>query len=201
MNQPFASPALRIPSTNISEPRTEIATKRTPKRVKVNTRDTRLGGNFLDSSGVAASGAVMANAHRCRLTAWLASSAGPSSWASVGWSGCPRGSKLWRIGWIADFYVVVQDHAIGVVGDLGLVAELHRLAQTALGIGRASGSWRLTSRLAPSGVCPDSLVRGSGPRSAPCVPGRSATPVRPPHGPLTGSPPQPTGAASRLPNR
>lgn len=56
--------------------------------------------------------------------------------------------------------VVVEHEPVGVVGDLGLVAELDRLAEPALEtIGRASGSCSDTSRVAPSGLPPARRVR------------------------------------------
>jgi hypothetical protein len=39
----------------------------------------------------------------------------------------------WRIGWVAGLDGVVEHDAVVVVDDLGLVAELDRLAQPALG--------------------------------------------------------------------
>jgi hypothetical protein len=66
------------------------------------------------------------------------------------------------VGWVAGVHVVVEDEPVGVVGDLGLVAELDRFAEPALDltIGRASGSCRDTSRDEPGGVSPGRRVRG-----------------------------------------
>ena len=59
----------------------------------------------------------------------------------------------------AAFHRVVQDDVV-VVADLGLVPEPRRDGPVRpLRIGRASGSYRLTSRVAPSGICPASRVR------------------------------------------
>jgi hypothetical protein len=53
---------------------------------------------------------------------------------------------------------VVEHDPVGVVEDLGLVAELDRPAQPALADRSGVGSCRLTSRLAPSGIPPPRRV-------------------------------------------
>jgi hypothetical protein len=52
------------------------------------------------------------------------------------------GSELGRVGGVASLHGVVQHDTVVVVGQLGLVAELDRLAEPALG-DRPSGSCRL----------------------------------------------------------
>jgi hypothetical protein len=54
---------------------------------------------------------------------------------------------------------VVDDDAVVVVDQLGLVAELDRLAERPRTIGRASRSCRLTTRRAASGITPASRDR------------------------------------------
>src|SRR5262249_22658331 len=43
-----------------------------------------------------------------------------------------RGCQLWCVGRVSDLDGVIEDDAVGVVGDLGFVAELHRLTQPSL---------------------------------------------------------------------
>jgi hypothetical protein len=56
------------------------------------------------------------------------------AWRASGAGGDPfdRRDQLRGIGRIADLDVVIEDDPVGVVHDLGRVAELHRLAQTSL---------------------------------------------------------------------
>src|SRR5947209_6428363 len=54
---------------------------------------------------------------------------------------------------------VVQDDAVVVVRDLGVVANSTARSMRPLRIGPASGSCKLTRRMAPSGVWPASPVR------------------------------------------
>lgn len=63
---------------------------------------------------------------------------------------------------VAGLDIVVEDDAVDVVADLGLVAELDRFPILPLRIGRASGSCRLTRRVAPSGIAPASRSRVCG---------------------------------------
>jgi hypothetical protein len=88
----------------------------------------------------------------------VAAVGGDRAWRPPGAARDPvnRGSQLRRVRSGAELDVVVEDDAIGVVDDLGLVAELDRLTEAALRIGRASGSLRLTSRVADSGITPAS---------------------------------------------
>jgi hypothetical protein len=78
-----------------------------------------------------------------------------------GAAGDPRdgGDQLRAVRDGAAFHAVVHDDAVVVVDDLGLVPELDRFVDAALAAGRASGSCRLTSRVAPSGICPASRDR------------------------------------------
>ena len=52
-----------------------------------------------------------------------------------------------------------RDDPVGVVGHLGLVSELHRPAERPLRMGRASGSCKDTTRVAPSGISPATRSR------------------------------------------
>jgi hypothetical protein len=65
--------------------------------------------------------------------------------------GCIRGH--------AGLELVVDDHALTVVGDLRGVAELGRFARLPLRIGRASSSTSDTRRVLPGGVSPASRSR------------------------------------------
>src|SRR6266508_742153 len=75
-----------------------------------------------------------------------------------------RWGELWRVCGVAGLDVVVEDDAVGVVHDLGLVAELDRLAETALadrpgvGVVQADQPGRTVGHLAPqsgAGLCDD----------------------------------------------
>ena len=65
----------------------------------------------------------------------VAAVGGDSPWCPTGAVGDPLdgGSQLWGVGGVALLDGVVQDDAVVVVGHLGLVAELDRLAEAALG--------------------------------------------------------------------
>jgi hypothetical protein len=68
-------------------------------------------------------------------------------------------SQLCCIMGVSELDVMVEDDTVGVVNDLGLVAELDRLASRPLRIGRASTSCRLTNRLPESGITPAKRLR------------------------------------------
>lgn len=82
----------------------------------------------------------------------VAAVGGHGAWRAAGALDDPldRGRELGRVGGVALFDGVLQDHAIGVVDHLGLVTELDGLAQPALGDraspasrppGTGPGSW------------------------------------------------------------
>jgi hypothetical protein len=54
---------------------------------------------------------------------------------------------------------VVEDNPVVIVGDLGLVPDSTGLPSRPLAIGRALPSYRLTRRVAPSGIVPDRCCR------------------------------------------
>lgn len=92
----------------------------------------------------------------------------PRSHTGPSRSGWPAGPALgrldggferWRVGRVAGLDRLVEDHPLLVVGDLGLVAELDRLPELALGDRPGVVSCRLTRRVAPSGVTPRSHCR------------------------------------------
>lgn len=91
----------------------------------------------------------------------VAAVGGDGPWRSAGslLDSLDRGLELGRVGGVAGLEGVVEHDPVLVVGDLGLVAELDRFAEASLAIGRASGSCRLTRRVAPSGVTPESRRR------------------------------------------
>ena len=67
--------------------------------------------------------------HRC-LT--VAAVGGDRAWWTSGAAGDPfdRRRQLWCVRRISDLNVVVEDDPVGVVGELGFIAELHRLAKS-----------------------------------------------------------------------
>jgi hypothetical protein len=81
---------------------------------------------------------------------------GPRTPPGPGDDPADSGRELRGVGGVAPFHGVVENHAAVVVDDLDFVTELNRLPRRPLAIGRASGSCRLTRRVAPSGVVPDS---------------------------------------------
>nr|BFE63990.1 hypothetical protein GCM10020063_085160 [Dactylosporangium thailandense] len=81
---------------------------------------------------------------------------GRGPWSTTGAAGDPfdRGWQLRGVGWVALLDCVVQDDAVGVVDDLSLVAELNGFAEASLDDRAAIGAWRLTRRVAESGLLP-----------------------------------------------
>jgi hypothetical protein len=66
------------------------------------------------------------------------------------------GGQLRTVVGVAALRGVVEHDALVVVQDLGLLTELDRPPRRPLAIGRAFGLCRLTCRVAPSGMTPDS---------------------------------------------
>src|SRR5207247_482596 len=64
----------------------------------------------------------------------VATVGGDRPWRLAGVGDDPRdgGDQQRRVGWVADHDGVVEHDPVGVVGDLGLVAELDRVADAAL---------------------------------------------------------------------
>ena len=70
-----------------------------------------------------------------------------------------RRGQLRCISGVTDLDSVVEDHPVGVVDDLGFVAELHGLAQPSLPDRSSIDVMKLTTRLAESGITPASRLR------------------------------------------
>ena len=64
----------------------------------------------------------------------VAAVGGDRAWCAAGAAGDPfdRGGELGCVGGVTDLDSVIEDDAVGVVEDLGLVTELDRLAEPAL---------------------------------------------------------------------